>query len=83
MIAMLHSACSKLKSCPSTSGGSLAMVCSQGASLPRPSMPSNCPAAQKCLESIDSMDCNAGASGSDPLSSIMLFKDCARAATEC
>jgi hypothetical protein len=80
MMTLLHQGCQKLLSCPNTSV-TLGPLCSQFSALPRPPVPRNCPSAQRCLDQIQRIDCDAGLDS--PLQALALFDDCSRAATEC
>lgn len=80
-LTMLHQACRKLQSCPSSDQQALSAVCSQFNSLPRPPVPSGCPSAQKCLDAIDAIDCDANID--NPLSAIAVIQDCSKAMSEC
>lgn len=83
-LTMLNAACTKLQSCPGTSGGTVAMMCSSLTNFPHPALPANCPSARRCMEAIDKMDCNSSlATGTDPFAAMMLVQDCATAATQC
>jgi hypothetical protein len=81
MLTMMHQACKKLQTCPSSNTASLAAVCSQFNSMPRPPVPANCASAQRCLDAIDALDCNAGID--NPVSALALIQDCKEAFTEC
>lgn len=81
MFTMMLQACHKLQSCPGTNQQMLTAACSQFNSMPHPPMPQNCPSAQKCLDAIDALDCDANID--NPLQAITLLQDCTKAATEC
>jgi hypothetical protein len=81
LFTMMHQACKKLQSCPSSDQSILSGACSVYDSMARPPMPANCPAAQRCLDAIDAIDCDAGID--DPMSAIALIQECKEAATQC
>jgi hypothetical protein len=81
MLTMMHQACKKLQTCPSSDQATLSAVCSQFNSMPRPPVPANCPPAQRCLDAIDALDCDAGID--NPVSALALIQDCKEAFTEC
>jgi hypothetical protein len=79
--ALVH-ACTKLKSCPSLDQSDFASVCDAVAMMPKPSPVTGCPAAQRCFDAIDRLDCS-DASQASPHSVFTLFSDCAQAANKC
>jgi hypothetical protein len=81
MLTMMHQACKKLQTCPGSNQATLAAVCSQFNSMPRPPVPANCAPAQRCLDAIDALDCDAGID--NPVSALALIQDCKEAFTEC
>lgn len=81
MVTMLHQACTKLQSCPSADFDVLGPLCGQFRAMPRPPLPANCPAAQRCLDAIDGLSCDADID--NPLAAIALLQDCTTAATKC
>jgi hypothetical protein len=81
MLTMMSAACKKLQTCPGSNGAALAAACQSFDSLPKPPPPAGCPSAQKCLDAIDQLDCDAGID--NPVSVIGLVQDCSKAATEC
>jgi hypothetical protein len=81
LFTMMHQACKKLQSCPSSDQSMLSVACSAYNSMARPPMPANCPSAQRCLDAIDAIECDAGID--DPLSAIALIQACKEAATQC
>lgn len=81
MLTMMHQACKKLQTCPSSNQATLSAVCSQFNAMPRPPVPANCAPAQRCLDAIDALDCDAGID--NPVSALALIQDCKEAFTEC
>lgn len=81
MLTMLDKACHKLQTCPSSNQAMLAAACSSLNSMPKPPAPANCSSAQRCLDAIDQLDCDAGID--NPVSAISLIQDCTKAMTEC
>ena len=79
--ALVH-ACAKLKSCPGLDQSDFASVCDAVAMMPKPSPVTGCPAAQRCFDAIDRLDCS-DASQASPHSVFTLFADCAQAANKC
>jgi hypothetical protein len=59
----------------------LSVACSAYNQIPRPPMPQNCPSAQRCLDAIEALDCDAGID--NPISALALIQECKEAATEC
>jgi hypothetical protein len=83
LLTMANHACKKLQACPSSGSSTLASVCDGIDAMPIPPMPSasSCPHAQKCLDAIDKLDCNA--SIDSPFEAVSLLQDCSKAATDC
>jgi hypothetical protein len=81
MLTMLDKACKKLQTCPSSDQATLAAACSSLSMMPKPPAPANCASAQRCLDAIDALDCDAGID--NPVSAISLIQDCSKAMTEC
>jgi hypothetical protein len=79
--ALVH-ACAKLKSCPSLDQSDFASVCDAVAMMPKPAPVTGCPAAQRCFDAIDRLNCSDAAQAS-PHSVFTLFSDCAQAANKC
>jgi len=81
MLTMMHQACKKLQTCPSANQGALSVACGQFNALPAPPVPAGCVHAQRCLDAIDALDCDAGID--NPVSALALIQDCKEAVTEC
>jgi hypothetical protein len=82
MITALDHACTRLKACPGVDQSALASVCEAVAMMPKPPAVTNCQAAQRCLDAIDHLSCQAAQTAS-PHSVFTMFDDCTRAATQC
>jgi hypothetical protein len=82
MITALDHACTKLKSCPDADQSTLTAVCDAVAMMPKRRAPTNCAAAQKCLDTIDHMSCDTAVQAS-PHSLLSTINDCTMAATQC
>ncbi|HEY5946715.1 MAG TPA: hypothetical protein VIV40_14530 [Kofleriaceae bacterium] len=79
MISALDHACKKMKACPNADQSMLASVCDAVSVMPKPPAPTNCPAAQRCFDSIDKMSC-ADATQATPHSVFTMFTECTEAA---
>ncbi len=82
MITVFDHACTKLKSCPDVDQSSLTTICDGVAMMPKNPLPSNCAAAQRCLDAIDHLDCT-NAQSTTPLSVLTMFNDCTEAVNRC
>jgi hypothetical protein len=82
MFAMAEHACSKMKSCPGVDQTMLSLACDQFKSIPKPQLPQGCPAAKRCMDAIDAMDCSQ-ANSNNPIGAVYLLKDCSSAMTDC
>jgi len=80
MLAMRH-ACARLTSCPGIDDD-LASICSMVRTMPMPTSPVRCAAAQRCFDRVDHLSCSQMTSG-DPMTAVMLLRECSAAATSC
>lgn len=81
MITALDHACAKLKSCPDVDQSTLTSVCEAVAMMPKAPAATNCPSAQRCLDSIDRLSCTSAQTAS-PHSVFTMFNECMQA-TQC
>jgi hypothetical protein len=83
LLSVANQACKKMKSCPDLDSDALDIACGAFSQIPMPPVPTSCPSAQRCLDAIEHMDCDATSSTQNPLNTVMLFQDCVKAASEC
>lgn len=81
MFSVFEHACSRMTSCGNSQLASVCTTMNQAfGSVPAPT----CAAAQRCLERIDQLDCNAGLSTqADVMSAMGTIEDCTDAMTRC
>jgi hypothetical protein len=82
MLHVVDKVCSKLKDCPDLDQTLISTTCDQLKAFPKPPLPANCPAAQRCLDAVDSMSCNS-ATGTSPLTVMYQISECTAALTDC
>ncbi|MEO8700320.1 MAG: hypothetical protein ABI867_09765 [Kofleriaceae bacterium] len=79
MMSMMRHACERASSCGHLDS-LLKDYCDMTKKVPTPPPPASCPAAAKCLKSIDEMSCTTGFDDINALSSVMYkFQDCVEA----
>jgi hypothetical protein len=82
MLHVVDKVCVKLKDCPDLDQTLISMTCDQLKAFPKPPLPANCPAAQRCLDAVDGMSCNS-ATGTSPLTVMYQISECTAALTDC
>jgi hypothetical protein len=82
LMAAMGKMCTKLKTCGNTDP-TMQTVCEQFTAMQRamPAAPSNCAAAQKCLQAIDNISCTDDAVNA--VTAVYTIQDCSTAITDC